>query len=162
LGHLFELSLFSIQAVIAINFPLSNTIVSGRLCFNFHYIPGTFWLTPLFLWQHIGHGETCCSVSRYLSIFCCFFYYWFLFLFHCFRQVSWSYFNFLIFIIFVIPILWPIICSILEKISWAAKKNVYCPAAICNMLFMSIKSIWLIVFNSEVTLLIFLSGWLVC
>jgi hypothetical protein len=52
--------------------------------------------------------------------------------------------------------LWPKIRSTLEKVPWAAEKNVYYAVAGWNMMYTSLRSIWSMVsFSSRISLLIF-------
>jgi hypothetical protein len=52
----------------------------------------------------------------------------------------------------------PRVCYILEKVPWAAEKNVYSAVTGCNTLWTSVRSIRsMVFFNSRVSLLTFLS-----
>jgi len=51
-------------------------------------------------------------------------------------------------------ILWPNIWSILENVQFLFDKNVYFAAVRKNVLYMSIRQVWPIVFKSEISLLI--------
>jgi hypothetical protein len=72
-------------------------IGSDRLCFHFHYIPGTFRFPSFFVLWPTDHWRMCFSTCNCLSIFCCCFCCSVLVLLHCnliVCRVPWCFFLF--------------------------------------------------------------------
>jgi hypothetical protein len=113
--------------------PLLCPIGSNRLCFHSHLIPGTFWFPLLFLQWPTDHGAMCSSASRCFSILfnfsfvCCLV----LALLYCGHSIQGVLSIF--FYLLRLP-LWLKICSVLEKVPWAAENNIYFAVAGWNTL----------------------------